>query len=508
MKKILFALLLVFIASSCEDDKIPVPTVLYVGESNTFILSANGETREIDVTTTAQIQLVKEEGADWCTVTMEGSKLVVKADPNARLVERSTSVKLVAPDRDLTVLLQQSGQASIAMAVTRAEASSAAANYSIGVSYDGDLGNGFFVTNTTDATHELTYYLEPTNKVQLAGITYYPRLPNAGGTVASGNFATGSVMVSKTSNPTSFQKVMDFDLKKTIQTTFLEFPAAQTDVYAVKLVIDGAGVSQGGSASVQEFVFNGTAIQSASEKFALVTKNLHIFSESGGSTSIGVLTNSASISASSDAGWCTVDVDGNFVKISANANTGERQNATVTVTGSEGGSQTITVRQLAPSSLMEVTGATAVNVRGEENVGEGSIGAMYNGTYVDGNYWHSNYDGQTLANGGPYRLDFALANVGKLSHIRYYPRQGATPTLDTEGNNQGGNGNFGKIEIWVKSTGDYVKVMDFACGEKGAMSEIVLPAPVDNVTNVRIQIISGRGGHGSCAEMQFFGTKK
>lgn len=510
MKKILFALLLVFIASSCEDDKIPVPTVLYVGESNTFTLSANGETREIEVKTTAQLQLQKAEGSDWCTVEMAGDKMVVKVDPNARLMERSTTVTLIAPDRKLDVTLVQSGQPSVAMAITKAEASSASTNYSIGVTYDGDLGNGFFVTNNTDATHELTYYLEATNKTQLAGITYYPRLPNAGGTVASGNFSTGSVMVSKTSSPTSFQKIMDFDVEKTIKTAFLEFPTAQTDVYAVKLVIDGGGASQGGSVSAREFVFNGTARASASEKFVLAAKTSLVFGETGGQTSVAIVSNSASISASSDASWCTAEAESGFVKISATANTGDRQVANITVTGSEGGSQTIVVRQLGSSSMLEVTGATALNVRDEPNTSpsEGSLAFMYDGSTTNGGYWHSDYATWNLSNAGPYKLEFALANVAKLSHIRYYPRQAATPTLDTEGNNQGGNGNFGQIEVWTKSTGDYVKIMDFACGEKGGMSEIVLPTPVENVTGVRILLVTGRGGHGSCTEMQFFGTKK
>ena len=507
MRKIIFALLaVVFIASSCNNDNIPVPTALYVGEKTTFTLSANGETREIEVKTTAQLQLEKSEETNWCNAELvNNNKLVVTVQPNARLAGRSATFTLIAPDRKLEVIIEQSGQPSIAMPVIRAEASSAATNYNIGVSYDGDLGNGFFVTNTTDAVHELTYYLEPTNQVQLVGITYYPRLPNAGGTVANGNFSTGSVWISKNNSPDNFRKMMDFDMEKTIQTTFLEFPSPQTDVYAVKLVIDGGGATQGGSASCREIVFNGAAIPSASEKFILPSKNSFIFSENGGETSVGVLSNSTSILATSDAGWCNVSVDGSFIKISATSNTGERRMANITVTGSEGGSQTITVRQLAPSSLLEVAGATAVNVHGEINVGEGSVDYMFDGK-VDANIWHSYYGGgQNLSNGGPYVLDFALNNVSKLSHIHYYPRQAA---VDTEGNNQGGNGNFGLIEVWTKSGADYVKAMDFACGEKGAMSEIVLPTPVDNVTNVRIVIITGRGGHASCSEMKFLGDRR
>jgi hypothetical protein len=510
MKKIIFVLItLVFIASSCIDDKIPVPTAIYVGEKNAFTLSANGETREIEVMTTAPLKLEKEEDVDWCNIELvENNKLVVTVQPNARLVGRSTTAKLVASDKELELVLEQSGQPSIAMAVSRAEASSTAAGYDLGVSYDGDLGNGFFVTLTTDPVHEVIYFLEPTDKVQLVGITYYPRLPNAGGTVANGNFSTGSILVSQVGSPENFQKVMDFDVKRTIQSAFLEFPAAQTNVHAVKLVINGGAASQAGGASFREVVFNGTAVKSAAEKFVLLAKKSYIFSENGETTAIGVLSNSESITATSSAAWCTVSVDGSFINLTATANTGSRQTADITVTGSEGGSQTIAVQQLAPSSLLEVTAATAVNVRGEVNTGEGSIGSMYDNN-IDQNYWHSDYsNSQSLANAGPYQLEFDLANVGQLSHIRYYPRRGNPPTLDTEGKNQGGNGNFGRIEVWVKSGSDYTKATEFQCGEKGDMSEIVLPTPAANVTNVRILIISGRGGHGSCSEMQFLGVKK
>ncbi len=510
MKKIIFALLaLVFIISSCTDEKIPVPTGIYVGENNLFILSANGETQEIEVMTTTQLTLQKPEGVDWCTVELvNNNKLVVTVQPNARLVSRSTTVKLVAPDKELQVVLEQSGQPSISMAVSRAEVTSSAAGYNLGVSYDGDLGNGFFVTLATNPVHEFTYYLEPTNKIQLVGVTYYPRLPNSGGTVANGNFSTGSILVSKISSPTNFEKVMDFDVKKTIQAAFLEFPTVQSNVYAVKLVINGGAASQGGSASCREFVFNGTAVQSAGEKFVQLANTSLIFNDNGGTTPIGILTNNTSVTATSSAAWCAVVVDGNFIKVTTTANTGDRQTANITVTGSEGGSQTLTVQQLAPSSLFAVTGATAVNVRGEPNTGEGNIANIYDNN-IDQNYWHSDYsNGQTLANGGPYRLEFDLANVGKLSHIRYYPRRGNPPTLDTEGKNQGGNGNLGRIQVWVKAGADYTKAVEFNCGEKGDMSEIVLPTPISNVTNVRIEIISGRGGHASCAEMQFLGTKK
>ncbi|GHT20244.1 hypothetical protein AGMMS4957_06550 [Bacteroidia bacterium] len=504
MKNRIFALLaLVCVASSCKEDAILVPTALYVGEETTFTLSANGETREIEVNTTANLRLEKEE-TDWCTVELAGNKkLVVTVKPNEKIVGRNSILTLHAPDRKLDVTIAQRGQPNIAMKVVSATASSSAAGYSIDVSYDGDLGNGFFVTAVdAAATHELTYVLEPTNELQLVGVTYYPRLPNANGTVANGNIGTGTVWIAKNATPTNFEKVRDFDLEKTIKTAFIEFPSPITDVYAVKITADGSA-SQANSFSCREIVLNGTGIRTAPSKFVIPEKSLLSFSNAGSAATVSVLTNSTSITATSDAAWCSISIDGSFVNVSVSANTGDRRTANITVTGSEGGSQTITVRQLAPSAMLAVTAADATPT----SLAEGAIGNMWDGK-VDANYWHSDYSANSLSTTGPYTLEFTLANVSKLSHIRYYPRQAATVTRDTEGNNQGGNGNFGRIEVLVKTTGNYTKVMDFRCGEKGAMSEIVLPTPIDNATGVQILLHSGRGGHGSCAEMEFYGSQK
>jgi hypothetical protein len=507
MKKIAFALLaLVFAASSCTDDKIPVPTVLYVGEETTFMLSANGETREIEVITTAPIQLEKSEEVDWCSIELkDNNKLVVTAEPNARLVNRRTGITLAAPDRKLNISIEQSGQPSIAMKVANATASSTYSNNNIDVTYNGDKGNGYFMTTNAGSEQVLTYYLEPNSNVQLVGITYYPRLPGTGATTpSSGAWGKIAVAVAKTTAPEQFETVLsDYDCNKPLKdAVFIELPAAIPNVSAVRITVDAA-TSQGSYASLREIEFNATALQSGTDKFVLPNQNAMTIAKEGGAVSIGVLSNGNSVDASCDASWCTVNIDGSFVNVSVEANNGDRRTASITVTG-EGGSQaSVAVLQLGNSSMLEI-GEVKASTTAEPD--EGKITNMKDGDKTT--YWHSDYS--TTPSSAllikPQTIEFELVNVARLSHIRYYPRQ---TSLDVNGNNTGGNGNIGRIEVSVKSSGgSYQKVMDFHCDEKGQTSEIVLPNPVDNATGVMFTIYSGRGMHASCAEMEFYGASK
>ncbi|MRI62456.1 hypothetical protein EDM00_00385 [Ornithobacterium rhinotracheale] len=115
--------------------------------------------------------------------------------------------------------------------------------------------------------------------------------------------------------------------------------------------------------------------------------------------------------------------------------------------------------------------------------------------------YHSNWNNNP-SNYFPIELIYNLQQPAtQLDYIIYYPRQKG-----------GNNGNFKKVEIYVKSVGgEYVKVLTKELSNTGSPSRFVLPNSIKNPESVKFKVIEGYGdgqGFASCAEMEFYAYAK
>lgn len=505
--------------TACKDDDPAQTPSLYVGEVTTFVLSANGETKIIDLQANVAVSLNTQNTAEWCHATLDGNKLTVVADANTALAGRSTTLEVSIPDKAETLTFEQGGQPTAKFRVTGATASSEQPNYGIANSYDGVTdGSGHYhsLWSEPGGAFELTYELENTPVLELAMVAYYARPKAINSTTnlpvcSNGAFGAVEVWVATTANPT-FTKVKEYTCGDPVNAPadypipayiLLDEPVA--NVTSVKIVVDGAS-SKGGFASCNEMEFYGIGASGASSPYLLAGKSNLAFGAAGGSEEVSVVTNAGSITATTGAGWCTATVSGLFVTIEAaeNTSTSETRTATITITGSNGETITITVSQ-----AREVPAATSLTIDAEKSYAnsyydddDGNGNGPFEKTWDEdfSTYWHSNYWEEGIEELGPvtppYDLYYYLKDAAELSYIIYYPRNYPT----------GGNGNLGAIEVWVSTGNDnFTKVMDYNCGQKGTESRIELPNTIANAEAVKIVVLTSLG---SCSEMEFYGVKK
>lgn len=505
--------------TACKDDEPEATPSLYVGEVTTFALSANGETKVIELQANVAVTLNTQNTAEWCHATLEGVRLTVVADANTALAGRTTTVEVSIPGKAETLTFEQGGQPVVKFRVTGATASSTQTNYEIANSYDGVTdGSAHYHSdwNSPGGSFDLTYELENNPLLELAMVAYYARPKATSATTGlpvcpNGTFGAVEVWVATTANPT-LTKVKehtcgnpadapaDYPIPAYI---LLDEPIA--GVTSVKIVVDG-GTSKGGFASCAEMEFHGIGASGISEPYLLVNKSNFAFGDAGGSEDISVVTNAGSITAASDAGWCTATVTGLFVTVEAaeNTSTSESRTATITITGDNGKTETVTVsqaRKVPAATLLTIdTDKSYANswYDDDDGNGNGPFEKTWDADFAT--YWHSNYWEEGVDELGPvtppYELYYYLKDAADLSYIIYYPRNYPT----------GGNGNFGAIEVWVSTGNDnFTKLRDYNCGQKGSESRIELPSAVANVDAVKIVVLTNLG---SCSEMEFYGTKK
>ncbi|MDR1004564.1 MAG: discoidin domain-containing protein [Prevotellaceae bacterium] len=498
MKRILYICLALLVLAGCKETDFPVPTSLYVGDNTTFNVSANGETREIEVMTSANLTLTTAD-ADWAVISYDAAKriLTINAERNDSPSDRNTTATLTAVDRALTLTIAQSGQPALNMQVAGATSNVTAwysASYDLSKSYDGATSTYTYTANApASGIYELTYQLAADKRVSLAGVNLVPQ-----SSAGSGTFGLVTIEVSTADTPTNFRTlVTDYDCKQVGTPTFIAFEESIAGAQFVRISVPAASTKGGNNFRLAEIEFKGIASTGSSEKFFIPLATSASFAQEGGSASIGIVTNSASISAQVADDWCTATIDGSFVKLTAGANADHMRRTTVTITGSDGGSATVSVGQFG-SADQKLTASNATASSQESTDNEGSNGGPV-AFAIDGNtatYWHSAWATSAPA---PHWANFHLDNAASLDFLRYYPRQPS-----------GGNGNFGEIEVWIKTTSDadYVHAMDYNCGMKATMSEIVLPKSYTNVEQVKIVVNTGTGGFASCSELEFYGTKK
>jgi len=250
MKKILLITLTAFLLFSCKEDDVLVPTALHVDE-NPISIIANGETKVLEVKTNASSVTFVPTEAAWCNTIYEGNKLTVTAEKNNSFATRETSIELIAPDRKMTVAIQQESQPKMRLEVTSAEASSFQEGEGIEKSFDNDYTTIYHSSwSKTDDQYELTYYLK--DAPSLALISYHPR-PGGG----NGTFADIEIFASTIDSPDNFVKIMDYQCDpKATKVTDIELPSLFMKPQAVKIIVDGS-TSRGGFAACSEMEFYG-----------------------------------------------------------------------------------------------------------------------------------------------------------------------------------------------------------------------------------------------------------
>ncbi|MDR1342189.1 MAG: hypothetical protein LBK18_02910 [Prevotellaceae bacterium] len=508
--------------SACEKDEPSGAPSLYVGEVTAYTLLPDGETKTIELLSNAQIGLDTEGTADWCHVTLSGNTLTVKADPYTGFVPRSTKVSVYIQGGQYEELTfsQLGKEVAITYQVDSATASSTHEGEGIEFTFDGvrvaDQGliyhsNYGQDTITPYNTVTLTYYLHPSQVMNLAMIAYYHRqslLQEKGnGTFGYIDVYTSTSDVNSGSMTWDQQKQHyrcgNYGIIKTYPfPVYIELDAPVANVTAVRIVVD-CTTSKAGFASCAEMEFYGTASpDAASTSYLELSKYRHEFDTNGGSEIISVLSSDANPIVSGVPDWCTYSITGGYISIAVPKNTGAYREATFTVSGSgitrevkinqareltdEGRQLEVDLSKSSADSWFSETGA------------EGPFDAMFDDDYTT--HWHSNYgDDHSTGYGpktAPHSLYFYLKGKPTLSYIIYYPRNYPS----------GGNGNWWNIDVYVSYGGDnFDRVLeDYNCGGKGELSKIVLPADYRNVDCVKIVVKKQQNS--SCSEIRFFGT--
>ncbi|WP_423736258.1 M60 family metallopeptidase [Chitinophaga caseinilytica] len=106
-------------------------------------------------------------------------------------------------------------------------------------------------------------------------------------------------------------------------------------------------------------------------------------------------------------------------------------------------------------------------------------------------FYHSSWAG----GGFPIEMTYNFQGNNQINYIVYTPRQDGS-----------GNGHFGNVEIWYKTTpnGTPIKAKDASLNFSGTPSRIELASPLVNVRAVIVKVLSGQSNFASCAEMEFF----
>lgn len=201
-----------------------------------------------------------------------------------------------------------------------------------------------------------------------------------------------------------------------------------------------------------------------------------------------------------DADWATVRRGtGNTVFIHLAPNyTPTKRTATLTCSNQEKGiSRSIIITQGPDASAETIPQDETIipsSYQDNNHASSGNDGGIANS--LDGNYntlYHSSYSANVNEN-NPAILTYNFKNVEKINYINYVPRQG------------GGNGCFGRVNVYVKQEGDadYRLFKEYDWKFSSSISTIDFGENgLTNPVSVRFEVLTGQGNFASCAEMEF-----
>lgn len=412
--------------------------------------------------------------------------------------DRSGNITLSANGVTKAIPVSQPKEIVYPLGIARATASSYGPTGDgnlLEATYDNNMAT-YYNSNYGIANWEpqtLTYYF--TSGATFTGITYYPR--HESGANSAKDF---DIYIAKTTDPqdndfTLLQSYSISDKAAAGTNGYVAlFSSVQEGVTALRIVVKTTYATT--HFDCREIVFNGYVAQNI-PYFEI--KPIETVASTAGSVSVTIVSNQHyTLTPVSD--WITAAPESRAAlppreehtytfNITANPDPFNNRTGEISVQIDGQTSQTIRITQ---KKSLQVTANTEED---PANEGGGNGPAKF---LIDGNpstYWHSKWSGGfTLGPDNPAILTFTLPAT-TLNGLVYYPRE-----------NGGGNGNFGRFEVYTKSTGEseYTLRKEANHQEAGTGStKVEFDSPVTQVESVQIKVYNGFGGFASGSEIEF-----
>ena len=204
--------------------------------------------------------------------------------------------------------------------------------------------------------------------------------------------------------------------------------------------------------------------------------------------------------ATCDASWVSIrktDKGEVYVHLKANSESAARS-AVITFANADNAlSETLTITQSRNELTPEFKADTKIKVwKAEANSYQPGEDISKS---IDGDFktmFHTAWSGFDVSENNPAILTYRFNDAPHIDYINYSTRQ--------DGN---GNGNFGKVELYVMTGTEttYRLLKAFDLGQAAGTHRINLTADgLDDVKSVQFKVLSGGHDNASCSEMQFF----
>ena len=200
--------------------------------------------------------------------------------------------------------------------------------------------------------------------------------------------------------------------------------------------------------------------------------------------------------------WITVRKGDNgrvYVHLAENTGDEQRQGKVVFANEANGLTQELLITQTRSEAIKDLPGDTQVkpsSATANTNQSGFGIEKSYDGD--NSTFYHSSWSPYfAISDSNPVVLTYNFKNVERIDYINYTTRQDGQS-----------NGNFGRVEVFVKRTGEtsYTSLGVFDCGYSNYIFSF--ETPILNPASIQFKVYSGYSdnsnpGYASCAEMQF-----
>ncbi|MGN0087303.1 MAG: M60 family metallopeptidase [Alloprevotella sp.] len=204
----------------------------------------------------------------------------------------------------------------------------------------------------------------------------------------------------------------------------------------------------------------------------------------------------------SDAAWLTArKADNNVIYVHAEANYAkEPRTGHLTFTSASGDyAQTLEVVQGADNSAQYIpedfsikpSSATANNnqaAQGIERTYDGDYTTLFHTAWTPSKF--------VVSESNPAILTYQFTETERIDYVKYVPRSG---------DNSGGNGNFGLVDVYTQCEGeaDFTLYGSYDWAFSDAPSVVTFSNPLIKPVAIKFVVKSGKSNFASCAEMEF-----
>lgn len=195
--------------------------------------------------------------------------------------------------------------------------------------------------------------------------------------------------------------------------------------------------------------------------------------------------------------WCTVELQGEVLKVVADPTYYEFPRTTIVSVSYGDLRRDIPVSQAASSGSDDIRIAVASATATTEETESEDRGIKYTFDGDHETYFNSKFG---AFSDWPFIIDYTFKSASKLDYIVYYPRT-------DNGTRYGAFNEFNVYVATADAPATWKKVAECARGDKNYnATNIKLEEGVENVQKVRFEINSAHNNRISCAEMEFFQT--